>query len=433
MSTDHGTDRSRPGPDQLAIDGGDRACPTPLPTMADATGRTLGEEEIAALTAVVRSGMLSSIWGTETRALEADFATLYGAEYAVAASSGTAALHLAVGAVNPEPGDEIITSPISDFGTIIPILMQNAVPVFADVDPRTGILDPAAVEAAISPRTKAIIAVHLFGTPAPVVELARIAREHSIALIEDCAQAYLTEPEPGRYAGRYGDIGCFSLQQTKHITAGDGGLAITDNPDLARRMRLFADKGWPRDTGERTYLFLAANYRMTELQAAVARAQLVKLPGVVARRRRTGIRLGEAIADLAGVVTPPQPERCSFWFYPLVLDADVTGATIAEWAAALTAEGMPATAGYIPRPLYLAPVLAERKTYGTSGYPLSVPPAREVPKYAPGLCPIAERMLAETVISLGWNENYTDQHVTNIIAAIRKVHAAFAARVGTAQ
>src|SRR5690606_30323476 len=193
-----------------------------------------------------------------------------------------------VAAVNPEPGDEIITTGLSDAGTVLPILAQNAVPVFADVDPATGNLDVDSVRERITSRTRAIIAVHLFGQPAPVAELRALADERGIVLIEDCAQAYLTRCAPdGALAGTVGHIGCFSLQQSKHITAGDGGLTIGNDDALLRRARLFADKAWPRDTDERTLLFLGLNYRMTDLQAAVARGQLPKLPDIVAGRRAT--------------------------------------------------------------------------------------------------------------------------------------------------
>src|SRR5688572_10099619 len=156
--------------------------------MAEPDGRTLGEEEVAAAERVIRSGMLSSVWGTEARALEREMAELYGSRHAVSCSSGTAALHLAVVAAAPDPGDEIITTPITDFGTVAPILAQNAVPVFADVDPDTGNLDPASVAKAIGPRTKAILAVHLFGAPAPVAQLRELADKYGALLIEDCAQ-----------------------------------------------------------------------------------------------------------------------------------------------------------------------------------------------------------------------------------------------------
>ncbi|WP_205857259.1 DegT/DnrJ/EryC1/StrS family aminotransferase, partial [Phytoactinopolyspora endophytica] len=214
--------------DRLAIDGGTPVRTAPFPGVASAAGRRLGDDEVAAAERVLRSGMLNSTIGPETRRLEAEFADYMGIAYAAASSSGTAALHLAVAAVDPEPGDEIITTGLSDAGTVLPIMMQNAVPVFADVEPYSGNLDVDAVREKITGRTRAIIAVHLFGQPAPVAELRTLADEHGIVLIEDCAQAYLTRCAPdGALAGTVGHLGCFSLQQTKHITAGDGGLTVT--------------------------------------------------------------------------------------------------------------------------------------------------------------------------------------------------------------
>lgn len=383
------------------------------PTMADSSGRTLGAEEIEAVTRVIRSGMLSSVWGTEVRALEREMASMLGVAHVVACSSGTAALHLAVAAVAPEPGDEIITSPISDFGTIAPILAQNAVPVFADVDPRTGNLDPAAVAAAIGPRTRAILGVHLFGAAA---DLRAVADAHGIPLIEDCAQAWLTRYPDGRLTGTGGTIGCFSLQQWKHITCGDGGLVVTDDAALARRMRLFADKGWPRDSGVRRHESLGLNYRMTELAGAVARAQLAKLPGVLADRRRTAGRLVEAVADLPGVHTPTDVAAHAWWLFPVVLDPPLSNR---EVAGKLAAAGVPARAGYLDEPLHCAPALVEAPVYGSSRYPLTVPPADRLPTYGWGACPVAERLIRETLLVIDWNERYTDAHVDEIAAALR--------------
>ncbi|TCC63116.1 DegT/DnrJ/EryC1/StrS family aminotransferase [Kribbella pittospori] len=402
----------------LARDGGTPVRTTPLPSVFDSSGRRFGDEEVKAVERVLRSGMLSATWGTEVPALEQEFADLLGAGHAVACSSGTAALHLAVAAVNPEPGDEIITTPISDMGTVFPIMMQNAVPVFADVDPITGNLDPAAVAAAITPRTKAVMAVHLFGKPAPIRELRELCDQHGIVLIEDCAQAYLA-PVGDTYVGRIGHIGCFSLQQTKHISAGDGGLVVTDDAALARRMRLFADKGWPRDTDERTYLFLALNYRMTELVGAVTRAQLSRVREIVADRRTGAARATAGIGDLAGITTPPDGGDHVYWQYPLIIDPEVAG-DMREWAAALTAEGVPAVGGYLTSPLYAAPAVRERITYGQSKFPL------QDTEYPPGLCPNAEDLINSRLLVLPWNENYTDADVDDIVAAIRKVHSALA-------
>ncbi|UBU11440.1 DegT/DnrJ/EryC1/StrS family aminotransferase [Nonomuraea gerenzanensis] len=375
--------------------------------MAEPAGRTLGDEEVAALDRVIRSGMLNSVWGTEARALEREVAELYGSRHAISCASGTAALHLSVVAAAPDPGDEIITTPITDFGTVAPILAQNAVPVFADVDPADGNLDPDAVAALIGPRTRAIMVVHLFGAPAKVEELRRLADRHGLTLIEDCAQAWLTELPGGRYAGTAGHVGTLSLQQWKHITCGDGGLALTDDDELARRMRLFADKGWDRAAG-RSHESLGLNYRMTELQAAVARAQLAKLPGVVASRRRTAGELVEALRGLKaeGVeLGLPRPAGHAWWLFPLVLP----GGGAPELAARLSAAGIPARAGYLKEPLNRAP-LWDGPVYGSSRYPLE--------GYRPAPCPEAERLVAATLLTLDWNEHYTSEHVKAITEAI---------------
>ncbi|WP_327582829.1 DegT/DnrJ/EryC1/StrS family aminotransferase [Nonomuraea sp. NBC_00507] len=392
-----------------------------FPNMAEPAGRTLGDEEVAALDRVIRSGMLNSVWGTEARTLEREVAELYGSRHAIACASGTAALHLSVVAAAPDPGDEIITTPITDFGTVAPILAQNAVPVFADVDPSDGNLDPDAVAALIGPRTRAIMAVHLFGAPARIGALRALADEHGLTLIEDCAQAWLTElPGGGRYAGTAGHVGTLSLQQWKHITCGDGGLAITGDDELARRMRLFADKGWDRAAG-RSHESLGLNYRMTELQAAVARAQLEKLPGVVESRRRTAVELIEALRRMdpgsGATIRParpdgsqveiglPRPDGHAWWLFPLVLP----GGDAPELAAHLSAAGIPARSGYLKEPLNQAP-LWDRPVYGASRYPLE--------GYRPAPCPEAERLVGSTLLIIDWNEHYTSEHVKVIADAI---------------
>lgn len=395
--------------------------PDPFPTALDPAGRTLGAEELAALTTVIASARLNaSLGGTMVTELERGMGRLYGVEHAVACSSGTAALHLAVAAVDPEPGDEIIVPPLTDFGSVIPILAQNAVPVFADVDALTGQLSPQSVRACLSERTRAIIAVHLFGGPAPVAELRALADEQGLVLIEDCAQAYLTTvPGSGRLAGTLGHIGCFSLQQYKHITCGDGGLAITADPVMARRMRLFGDKGWPRDSGTRDHLFLGLNYRMTELQGAVAQAQLPKLADVVASRRERAGQLRDALVELPGVSVPAHHEHHSYWFFPVVLDPEAMGGENHEVARALRAAGIPANAGYLTQPLYCYPVLSEGRTYGRSRFPLTCPPARKEWRYELGLCPSAERLIDHTLVAVAWNEHYSPTHVDRIADAFR--------------
>ena len=162
-----------------------------LPSDQDASGRTLGEEEIAAVSAALRSGTLTSTKGTHVAALESRFAAMMGVKHAYACSSGTAAIHCAIAALDPEPGDEIITTPITDMGALTPILYQGAIPVFADVDPLTCNVTAATIEARISERTKAIVVTHLFGNPCEIDEIVALAQRRNIPVIEDCAQAFL--------------------------------------------------------------------------------------------------------------------------------------------------------------------------------------------------------------------------------------------------
>lgn len=403
---------------RLALHGGEPVRTRALPHVLDPSGRTLGAEELRGLERVLSSGVLNGVLGAETPLLEREMADLHGVEEAVACSSGTAALHLAVAAAAPDPGDEVITTPISDFGSVAPILAQNAVPVFADVDPLTGNLDPRSVAAAVTERTRAVLVVHLFGGGAPARELRELADARGLTLIEDCAQAWLCRTPDGDLAGTIGHVGCFSLQQYKHITAGDGGLAITRDRALAATMRAFADKGRDREGQRRLHGAYGLNYRMTELQAAVARAQLAKLPDVVAARRRSADLLLSRLSDLPGVRTPA-PDGHAWWLMPLVL-ADIGDNR--AWAQALSAEGVPAAAGYLERPLYLEPALAERPVYGRSRYPLDSEAEGRAVAYAPGSCPAAEELIERTLVTLQWNEGYTEEDVDDIATAIRKIH-----------
>jgi dTDP-4-amino-4,6-dideoxygalactose transaminase len=243
-------------------DAHEHIAPIVLPSDQDITGRSLGQEEIAFLQEAVQSGTLTSTRGRFVRELERRFREMTGSAHGYACSSGTAAIHTAIAALDPEPGDEIITTAITDMGAITPILYQGAVPVFADIDATTGNVTAESVAERISERTRAIIVTHLFGNPAPVDAIAELARKRGIAVIEDCAQAFLAGIG-GRPVGRFSDIACYSIQQGKHITAGEGGLVTTDDPKLARRMFLFINKAWGYGDSTPDHYFLALNYRLT--------------------------------------------------------------------------------------------------------------------------------------------------------------------------
>jgi len=393
----------------------------PLPAIANSSGRTIGKEELALLEEVIESGALCRNNGTMVVDFEKEFASLYGVKHCQASTSGTAAIHIALGALDVGPGDEVITTPITDMGSVIPILAQNAIPIFADLDPNTYTLDPADVRKKITDRTKAIIVVHLFGNGADMDVLAAIAEEHDIALVEDCCQAYLTEHR-GRKVGTIGSIGCFSLQQSKHITAGDGGMTITNNDKLAERAALFADKGWPRIPGiRRDHYFLGMNYRMTELQGAVALAQLKKLEDVVSARRSAAVAFTRMIQDIPHVSPPviSSDVNHSFWMYPLQVDVDALGVSIDEFGKRLEETGVPAIPGYTGKPVYMFDLLRLKKVYADTGCPFECPLYGKEIEYKEGLCPRAESALKRMLV-IPWNERYTEENITDIADAVRE-------------
>ncbi|MGI6207871.1 MAG: DegT/DnrJ/EryC1/StrS family aminotransferase [Anaerolineae bacterium] len=407
--------------EKLAIDGG-----SPYRTREFPRRTPFGDEEVALVTQAIRSQNLFWSGGTMVNELEERFAELYGVQHATASSSGTAAIHVAVGTIDPEPGDEIITGPITDAGSIVPILFQNAIPIFADIN-SDYCMDPEDVERKITPRTKAIMAIHLFGNPCDMDAMVDIARRHNLFLIEDCSQAHVTEYK-GRLLGTFGDIAAFSLQQSKHMTTGDGGITITNRDDLAGRMAGFRDKGWARRPGwgPRTYMFLAPNYRMTELQGAVGLAQLPKVKGVVARRNQLGDYLTSLIQDIPGLDPAPVTEggKHSYWLYPM----RVRGVAAEDFARALTAEGVPAGAGYIGQPIFLCmEALANKKTFGSSGHPLDGCHGGRQIEYTAGMTPRAEEEL-QHMVTLSLNENYTEGDIEDMAGAIRKVAQGLAQR-----
>ena len=410
----------------LAIHGGPKAIQGVLPSFRDASGRSFGEEEITALTEVIQSGRLSFLTGPKTAEFERAFAHKYGVRNAVAVANGTAALHTAVTYLNPEPGDEIILSPITDIGTAIPIVAQLAIPVFADVDPATQNLDPASIERNITVRTRAIIVTHVYGNPADMDAIMAIARRHNLFVIEDCAQAHLAYYK-GRLCGTIGDMACFSFQQAKHMTTGDGGMVVSnDDERFGRKLRHCSDKGWPRERGGRDHLFLATNYHMTELQAAVGVEQLKNLDRFVSARISAADRLTGLLADVD--VTPVLPVKETvgvYFFYSFRLDPARLSGTIPEVMKALAAEGIDGFIGYPGQiPLYSYPVFRDHQTFGTSGLPFTLPDARQI-DYGDALCPAAESACRAT-ICMWWTDRFEDRHLVQMAEAIRKVVRHFA-------
>ena len=400
--------------EKLAIHGGSKVRTEPFPERTP-----FGEREEELLLQAVRSQTLFVKSGTFVKGLEKEFAAFYGTQHAQASTSGTAAIHTAVGVVNPDPGDEIITAPITDPGSVMPILMQNAVPIFADVDPKTLNMTPESIEANITDRTRAIILVHLFGHPCDIDEVVQIAEKHNLILIEDCCQTHATKYK-GRYAGTFGHMGCFSFQQSKHMTTGDGGMILTNDQETYIRLKLFSDKGWDYQyMGDRDHAFLAPNYRMTEMQGAVGLAQLEKLRDVVERRIALGRLLTELIANAPGVetVSLPSDREVSWWNYIF----HVTGHDPDEFCNAVSAEGVSMGAHYIKDPIYMrGDFLTKGHTYGSSQFPFNSPYVSREYHYGPELVPGAVEGLG-TVVVRGIHEHMNEEDIRDTATAINKV------------
>jgi dTDP-4-amino-4,6-dideoxygalactose transaminase len=389
--------------------------PMRLPSDQDASGRTLGAAELARLEAVITSGTLTATKGAQTPELESRFAARLGRAAAIACSSGTAAVHAAIAAIDPEPGDEVVTSPITDMGAIAPILFHGAIPRFADVDPATGMVTPETVAAATSTRTRAVVVTHLFGVPAPVDDI--VVAAGGLPVVEDCAQAY-GAARRGRLVGTIGTFGCFSLQQGKHITAGEGGVLVGDDPQLLRRARLFVNKAWPYGEADPDHEFLALNLRISELQSAVANAQLERLDAAVDSRRATAAAFVDAIRELPGLQVTPVPEGdlATWWKVPLLVDPAVVPGGPGALATELAELGIASAPRYIQKPAFACRVFTEQRTFGASRWPftLATPEALD---YSLLRFPGTHRYL-DRVLVLPWNERYEAEHVDLVAGAL---------------
>lgn len=390
-----------------------------LPSDQDSSGRTLGDEEIARVTEALRSGVLFSPKGTQVKKFEEDFGRSIGAKHSYACSSGTAAIHCAMVAVDPEPGDEVITTSITDMGALTPIVYQGAIPVFADVDPRTLNVTAKTIEACLSPKTKAIIVSHMFGNPCDMKPILALASKRGIPVIEDCAQAFGATVD-GKPVGVLGALGCFSLQQGKHITTGEGGLVVSNDAAYGRRAFLSIHKAWGYGDEKPDHYFLALNYRMSELQGAVAAAQFPKLAWSVERRQTAAKRLDEKLRGVKGIEIPTSYAGCThtYWKYCLRIDGDVIPGGSPALGAQLKEKGIMSAPRYIVKPAFRCEVFREQRTFGKSRWPFTL--ARpEAVDYSDAKFPGTKEGL-ERVLVLPWNEKYTNEHVDFLAAAIEE-------------
>ncbi len=411
----------------LAIHGGRPAVRRPLQPFSG-----IGRHERAAALRVLDAGQtLSGFYGSaqqrffggpEVVALESEWRTRFGVAHAVTMNSATSALIAAMGAIGVGPGDEVIVPPYSMSASAIAPLFYGGIPVFADIEPDYFCISPQTVERAITPATRAILAVNLFGHPAELQRLRTLADARGLYLVEDNAQAVLAA-EAGTLAGTVGHIGVYSLNVHKHIQTGEGGVCVTADAELAKRLQAI------RNHGENVVEWLEVrnlvnmvgfNFRMSELTAAIGRAQLARLDPLVERVERVSRRLSAGIADLPGLRPPPVRGGCrhNFYMWSVTVDPAVLGTSREAFSRALAAEGFPNAEGYVP-PIYLLPLFQQRIAIGGKGFPFTLRDR----DYPPGLCPVAEAMHRERLLQfqpVSWEVD--DEQAEMLIEAMRKVH-----------
>jgi len=401
---------------RLALHGGTPVRFKPFPAY-----RPIGHEEVEEVRSVVESGILSKflgVWhedfygGPQVRAFEAEWAEAYKAKYAISVNSCTSGLYAAVGAAGIGPGDEVIVSPYTMTASATAAIIFNGVPVFADIDPSTYCLDPESIRQRITPRSKAIIVVHLFGQAADMDPIMDLANRHGIIVIEDCAQSPRATYK-GRPVGTLGHLGVFSLNYHKHIHSGEGGVITTNDDELAERCQLIRNHGEAvvEAKGTKNLVnIIGFNFRLGEIEAAIGRIQLKKAHSLIARRKNNVVYLEDKLSGLPGLKMPTVGKDSVHVYYVHALSyaKAVTGVHRDRVVQALRAElpvtemreeeGPLVSAGYA-KPLYLQPMYQNLVGYGSVSCPFKCPHYGGTPNYREGLCPVAEKAYSETLIS----------------------------------
>lgn len=407
---------------KLAINGGKKVREKPFPRHP-----IIGENEKKAVMGVLDGGNLSTfiashgknfLGGEKIRKFESDFAEIFDSKYAVAMNSATACLHAAVVACGVKPGEEVIVPPYTFTSTATCALMNNSIPVFVDIDEENFCINPKKIEESISPLTKAIIPVHLFGNAAEMDEIMEIAKKHKLKVIEDCAQAPGGEYK-GKFVGTIGDCGIFSFTESKTITTGEGGMLITDNNEIAEIAQLIRNHGEAVVAGmQRSYksTILGFCYRMTEFNAALGIEQLKRLNEFNDIRIKLANYLKKGLSAIDGIIPCSVKDYVKHVYYlvPFKYDESKIGIPRNLFVEAMNAEGIPTGAGYV-NPLYRTSIYHENKPFIYKHY-------KGKARYDNGLCPVAERMYEKELITFQVvRPPATRKDMDDIIKAAKKI------------
>lgn len=415
---------------ELAIDGGPKVRTKPYPPWPH-----FFDDEKLEVQKVLEEGRVNYWTGPRGRDFQENFARYCGAEHGIAVANGTAALHVALAAAEIGPGDEVIVPCRTFIATACSVLNQMAVPVFADVDLQTQNIDVDSIRERISPRTKAVIAVHLAGHPADMDPIKQLAGEHNLVVIEDAAQAHGAEYR-GKRTGNLGHIAAFSFCNDKiFTTGGEGGMVVTDDDGMAEIARSFKDHGY-HEIERRSLLELEAlytyihhrmgfNYRMTEMQAAIGLRALDRLDWNVARRRENAHFLTENLAQFDALIPPPEPSHVkhSFYKYYVRVKPERLSVDRDTFVRAVRAEGIPVGLGTSSEN-YREKVFQEQVGFGRSGYPFQCPLYEDKVDYADVSLPNAKR-LGEEVFVLQVHPTVETEDLADVVRAIEKVLGAY--------
>ena len=414
---------------KLALFGGDKVISTEFKRY-----NSIGKEEVDAVNLVLKTGVLSQFLGSwspdffggeNVLKFENDCKSFFGVKHAITVNSWTSGLVAAIGAIGIEPGDEVIVSPWTMCASATAILQWNAIPVFADIEPETFCLDPKSIEKNITPYTKAIMSIDIFGQSANMDAINEIAKRRNLKVISDTAQAPGTFYN-GKMTGTISDVGGYSLNYHKHIHTGEGGILVTNDDKIAEKLQLIRNHGEAvvaAKGSEDIVNIIGNNFRLGEIECAIGIEQIKKLTYLVKKRQDLARELSKGLSCLEGIKTPKVRENCThaYYVFSIILDIETIGVSREKLVDALLAEGLTGLAnGYAN--IHLLPMYQNKIAYGKNGFPWTSDICKRDVSYKKGICPVAEELHDKTHLGFELCRHELDENdIKLIVKAFKKV------------